>query len=329
MAFHRNTVIAVSLSIVSLTLDGLQFYLQTPYPLRIAASALAVLAYFASFFDLRKFSSNFQLFSLFLSIITLGISTDQRFPAFPFITLAMFLSFLSFRKFFRKWFSESTMYWMDPLMIAASFGAYAFGNLVNEPGWAGWVFPVFPLVFNAYLAFMDFFFTLTSLKFVSGKKRSVETGKPAPSFSLPDKDGKIFRLDDFRDKRHVLIVFIRNDWCPSCRIKLRTYDRHRHLFNEKNIQILAISPAGRMDNDIHASLGIQMSILYDEGQDVCRNYGVQLPVEIVGKDNAPGMPLPASFLIDKKGIVRYTSRPDRIGEFLDPATIFPVLESLN
>ena len=41
-----------------------------------------------------------------------------------------------------------------------------------------------------------------------------------------------------------------------------------------------------------------------------------------------GIPLPASFLVDKNGIVRYTSRPDRVGEFLDPSKIFPVLEKL-
>lgn len=69
-------------------------------------------------------------------------------------------------------------------------------------------------------------------------------------------------------------------------------------------------------------------MLYDEKMEVCQRYGVQLPVETVGEKRV-GMPLPASFLVDRNGIVRYTSRFDRINEFLDPATIFPVLEKLN
>lgn len=42
-----------------------------------------------------------------------------------------------------------------------------------------------------------------------------------------------------------------------------------------------------------------------------------------------GIILPASFLLDKQGILRYLSRPDNEGEFLSPALIFPIVESLS
>ena len=82
-------------------------------------------------------------------------------------------------------------------------------------------------------------------------------------------------------------------------------------------------------------LGLDFKVLSDEGQIIAQTYGCRLeddenlhPVKESHKYNA-GIPLPASFLVDKNGIVRYTSRPDRVGEFLDPAKIFPVLEKLG
>ena len=65
-------------------------------------------------------------------------------------------------------------------------------------------------------------------------------------------------------------------------------------------------------------------------QRVSRQFGVVYnnPLLEHGLDYAQGIPLPASFLVDKKGVIRYVSRPDRVGEFLNPELIFGVLESM-
>ena len=329
MVFHRNTTVSVVLTSTALVLSGCQFFLHSGYDLRLIASILCLVAYTAAGSEMPKYSSSFQIFGIFFSMLALGVSLDHNLPFVPFISISLMFSFLMHRKFFRTIFSESDFYMMDMVVVIASFSVYVFGNVYNNLGWKGWVLPLYPLSFNAYMTISDFIFTAKSLKHIKDKKLNIEVGKTAPLFSLPDKDGNIFHLADFKGKQHVLLVFIRNDWCPSCRIKLRTYDNHRHKFNEKNIQLLTISPPEKQDKNIHATLGIQMKILYDTQQEVCKKYGVQLPAEVVGGANSPGMPLPASFLVDVNGIVRYTSRPDRIGEFLDPTTIFPVLESLN
>jgi peroxiredoxin len=78
-------------------------------------------------------------------------------------------------------------------------------------------------------------------------------------------------------------------------------------------------------------LNLDFKVLSDAGQKTAMQYGVQ-----IGEyDNAfaekydEGIPLPASFLVDKNGIVRYVSRPDKVGEFLNPSLIFPIIEKLN
>ncbi|MBI3501029.1 MAG: redoxin domain-containing protein [Bacteroidetes bacterium] len=331
MAFHRNTTISVVLSAASLGLSAYVYFTAPAFDFRLIASIASLLAFGATMSEFEKYASKYQLLGIFLSMLTLGISLDHRLPAIPFITIAMLLAYGSFKKYFRKWFSESDFLWLDPVLVIASIACYAYGNIHYGCGWKGWALPALPLIVNAVFATKDFIFTSGSLKYMKGKKQNVEVGKNAPNFSLPDKDGNTISLIDYKDKQHVLLIFIRNDWCPSCRIKLRTYEQHRHKFNEKNVQLLTVSPSVKdaVDKDMTTNLGININVIYDEKQEVAKSFGVQLPTDVVGEKYNPRLPLPASFLIDKNGIVRYTSKPDRIGEFLDPTTIFPVLEKLN
>jgi peroxiredoxin len=244
------------------------------------------------------------------------------------MTIAMLLSFATFRKFFREWFSETTFLWVDPLMVVASLAVYVYANVNYEYGWQGWALPVLPIISVAVLTMMDFIFLSGTMKYMRGKNMIHETGKMAPDFCLRDYEGNEVKLSDYAGKRDLLLMFVRNAWCPSCHIMLRTYQRNIEKFKEKNIILFAIGPdISEVNKQMALGMGIDFKVLTDEGLKTAMDYRVHLPSQLVGKDE--GMALPASFLIDKKGIIRYTSRPDRIGEFFAPETIFPILESLN
>jgi len=43
----------------------------------------------------------------------------------------------------------------------------------------------------------------------------IATGTPAPGFSLQDQFGRTISLADFRDRRHVLLLFYPLDWTPT------------------------------------------------------------------------------------------------------------------
>ena len=329
MQFHRNTTVSAVFSAASFSLSAYQFFFAPAFDFRLIASILSLLAFGAAMSEFEKYASNFQFAGIFLAMISLGISVDHR-PV-PFMTVALFLSFITNSYYFgRKWIAETDFLYLNLFFSVASVGIYLFANLQYEYGWRGWAFPVIPILVFALFSIKNFTQLTGTIKYKKGKKQNVEVGKPAPEFSLNDINGKLIQLVDFRDKRHVLVVFIRGDWCPSCRIKLRTYEKHRERFLEKDVQLLTISPSSAEANkEMVMNIGIDFNVLCDTTQQVAKYYGVQLPTELVGEKYNPGLPLPASFLIDKKGIVRYTSKPDRIGEFLDPTTIFPALEKLN
>jgi peroxiredoxin len=43
----------------------------------------------------------------------------------------------------------------------------------------------------------------------------ISEGTTAPGFSLNDQFGRQISLEDFRDRRHVLLVFYPLDWTPT------------------------------------------------------------------------------------------------------------------
>src|SRR3954467_3631005 len=96
------------------------------------------------------------------------------------------------------------------------------------------------------------------------------------------------------------------------------------------VMAIGPDPVG-VNREMVKKLDLEFRVLSDEGQRTAMTYGVQLSEydnDFAEKYEA-GIPLPASFLVDKGGIVQYVSRPDRVGEFLNPALIFPIIDSLN
>jgi len=139
------------------------------------------------------------------------------------------------------------------------------------------------------------------------------------------------RLSDCRGKHPVLLIFVRGDWCPGCDMMLRTYERNRRVFQTKGVHVLGIGPDDiSVNKDMVERIGVGFRMLSDDQQEVSRRYGVvcnNAALEMA-VDYAKGIPLPASFLADVDGTVRYVSSPERVGEFLNPELIFSTLQAL-
>jgi peroxiredoxin len=105
-------------------------------------------------------------------------------------------------------------------------------------------------------------------------------GTPAPDFRLPDTDGKIVTLDDFRDAPALLVVFLCNH-CPYV-----VHIRHQLATLAKDYQDQEVGVVGINSNDAasypedspemmvreKAEVGYTFPYLYDESQEVARNY---------------------------------------------------------
>ena len=72
---------------------------------------------------------------------------------------------------------------------------------------------------------------------------SIEEGKAAPAFTLPDQDGKPVSLGDFRG-RNVIVYFYPKDDTPGCTLEAQGFRALWKDIAKKNAIVLGVSPDG-------------------------------------------------------------------------------------
>lgn len=322
---HVSTTVGLILDLAAIACFAFDYYL--------VAAILALVGYFASIKEVSKYTSLYQFVVVFLSAIILGLSLDQPFVGIPWMTIALVFAAAGsiLRIAFFKFFSYTGQSWFEPTLFLLALSTYLVGNLIGDYSWEAWTFPAIIILFTGILAKGILKDKKQLLAHTLGGYR-IKIGQAAEEFALPDQDEKIVRLSDFKNERHLLLIFVRGDWCPGCHMMLRTYEKNRELFAKKNVLVMAIGPDPvGVNRGMVEKLGLDFKVLADEKQKTAQIYGVQLATydNEFAEQYDEGIPLPASFLIDKTGIVRYVSRPDKVGEFLNPSLIFPILEELD
>ena len=120
-----------------------------------------------------------------------------------------------------------------------------------------------------------------------------EVGHLAPDFTLPALMGKTVRLADFRGQKAVFINFWAT-WCAPCRLEMPTMEKAYGKYKGKGLEILAVSvdagPKSAVKNFMD-ELKLTFPALLDPKMEVLHLYRLSA--------------IPASFLIDKQGIIRF------------------------
>lgn len=299
----------------------------------VLAAACFLVAFLCVLPDFQKCTGRFQFIMLTVSALMVGVSADLH-AALP-LPMAVAMLFSAAALVVRQaWMPVLTHLgkpWLEPALLLAA-AAMIGPDMASQPAFRAEVhaFPAVPFL-SAFLLMAFYLQDGLLLRRRTRQGYRVQPGMPAPDFTLPDQQGRAVRLSDHFGKHPVLLLFIRGDWCPGCHVMLRTYEKHRGRFLSRNVHVLGIGPDNVETNrDMMARIGAGYQLLSDAAQGVSQRYGVvydNAAIESV-VDYAEGIPLPASFLVDAQGMVRYVSRPDRVGEFLDPTLIFGVLDRL-
>ncbi len=150
-------------------------------------------------------------------------------------------------------------------------------------------------------------------------------GDLAPDFALWDvTHRRTVRLANWRGKQPLVLVFIRvfaeGVYCPFCHPHImamnQTYDRFRQAGAEV---FLITSTSHRQSQAVVEDLKLTLPLLSDEmGQGFQSYYTGQ----------ALGAPLPAQFLLDVQGRLRYAHLFSFLHHSADPETLLAVLETL-
>lgn len=112
----------------------------------------------------------------------------------------------------------------------------------------------------------------------------VSANQPAPEFTLPDENGTMRSLNDFRGKPLVLYFYPKDD-TPGCTTEACNFRDDIHLYTEAGVVILGVSPdLAKSHTKFKEKFHLPFPLLADEGHKVCDAYGVWGPKKMMGRE---------------------------------------------
>jgi peroxiredoxin Q/BCP len=111
----------------------------------------------------------------------------------------------------------------------------------------------------------------------------IEQGGHAPDFALPDQDGRIVKLSDFRGQSVVVYFYPKAD-TPGCTVQACGVRDHRADYAKVGSVVLGISPDPVAKvKKFHEKYNLDFPLLADEDHAVAETYGVWVTKSMYGK----------------------------------------------
>ncbi|MGN0893445.1 MAG: peroxiredoxin [Succinivibrio sp.] len=129
----------------------------------------------------------------------------------------------------------------------------------------------------------------------------LEVGTLAPDFSLPDQDGNIHRLSDYKGQK-ILLYFYPKDNTSGCTKQAIGYSSLKDEFEKHNCKIIGISKDSvKSHKSFEEKQGLTILLLSDEQLDAIKAYDVYKEKKNYGKTYM-GIQR-TTYLIDEKGVI--------------------------
>ncbi|WP_179319243.1 peroxiredoxin-like family protein [Winogradskyella helgolandensis] len=174
--------------------------------------------------------------------------------------------------------------------------------------------------------------------------KALNVGHKAPNFTLNNAVNKPVSLYDELENGPVVLTWYRGGWCPYCNITLHYLQEKLPEFKNLGATLLALTPE-LPDNALNTKEknNLEFSVLSDIGNSVAKSYGVvfTLTNEVASiynagfglneknGDTSNELPLAATYVIDKDGIIQYAFLDADYRERAEPTAILNTLSELK
>ncbi len=153
-----------------------------------------------------------------------------------------------------------------------------------------------------------------------GNTMSLELGKLAPSFTLPNQEGKEVSLEDYKGK-HVVLYFYPKDMTPGCTTEACDFRDNHESFAELDVVIIGISPDPVESHQKFINKhDLPFLLLADENHEVAEAYDVWKLKKNFGKEYY-GVER-STFIIDKEGNLQKEYRKVKVDGHVEDALQF-------
>jgi peroxiredoxin len=174
--------------------------------------------------------------------------------------------------------------------------------------------------------------------------RALKPGDRMPSFVLPNAEGRLVVSDELLARGPLVVSFFRGNWCPYCRKALKALETALPRIESASGQLVALTPetghhladtkrvhrlSYEILSDLDGAVGLQFGVLFRAPaayRAVLAGFGIDL-AERHGNE-AWFIPMPASFVVDRAGTIRYAFVDVDFTHRAEPEDIVAVLKGL-
>lgn len=173
----------------------------------------------------------------------------------------------------------------------------------------------------------------------------LKEGDKMPVFTLPNAMSEPISSDSLLKDGPLVINFYRGGWCHYCNLELKAFQDALPQITELGAQLIAISPnlpdkslssiekhdlSFQVLSDLQNKVSHQFGLVYtldEELQPLYTQMGLDIP-EFNG-DESYELPLPATYVVDSKGIIKLAFTPADYTKRLDPDKVIETLQELR
>lgn len=165
-----------------------------------------------------------------------------------------------------------------------------------------------------------------------------------PEFALPNSEGQIVSSRELLERGPLVLNYFRGDWCPYCVLELQALQDALPQIEKLGATLVAITP------DTGAALAsakrrnrLSYQVLSDADNGTALRFGlvfrlpeaIQKPFLEMGIDlpnrhgnNAWFLPIPATYVVDRTGIIRHAEVNPDYTRRMEPTAIIELLQDI-
>jgi len=173
--------------------------------------------------------------------------------------------------------------------------------------------------------------------------KALSIGAKAPTFELPDQNGKPVSSTALLEHRRLVIMFIRGRWCPFCVGQMEAMNAVAEQIEAAGASLVAISPQTQKQAFfMHDQHKLRFPLLVDAHNAVARQFGLvyRVPLDqqeiysrtfvnlpFVNGDDTWELPIPATYIIHRDSTTLFASVNEDYTDRPEPLEILSSVES--
>jgi peroxiredoxin Q/BCP len=129
-------------------------------------------------------------------------------------------------------------------------------------------------------------------------EKYLRVGDVAPEFTLPQANGELVSLSDFRGRSEVVLFFYPKDLSPVCTAEACSFRDSYEAFRDAGAEVIGVSADSSGSHERFAArFRLPFVLLSDKGGVIRARYGVTKTFGIF-----PGR---STYVIDREGVIRH------------------------